>query len=99
MIRQSSHEECDGGAGAVGCTNCKVDTGYSCDEDFYGKSYCYKATCGNRIKEDHEECDNGKRLGCTNCEVDPGFECTTNAAGASVCNVIATCGNNVREFG
>ena len=51
-------EECDNGD-AIGCRNCVVDTGYSCQNFVYGQSICSEIRCGNQIRETGQQCDNG----------------------------------------
>ena len=53
--------------------------------------------CGDGIRTESEDCDNGMQLGCTNCKIDVGFECTVNIIGQkSVCNAI--CGDK-KKYG
>ena len=40
-ICSTGDEECDNG-NRKGCTNCKVDAGYTCKKDLYGRSICSK---------------------------------------------------------
>lgn len=70
-------EECDDGntIQADGCNHkCKIERGFTCEEDESGKSRCYN--CGNDHIDYSEECDDGNSDdgdGCSSkCLLEPG---------------------------
>lgn len=65
-------EECDFGADMEGCTACKIDEKYDCDE-----SGCALTDCGNGVIERGESCedDNDRPFdGCYACATEPKCE-------------------------
>ncbi|CAD8154480.1 unnamed protein product [Paramecium octaurelia] len=97
-------EQCDIGSGTTGCTNCKVDIGYDCDNSnppptptpANPVSVCTKL-CGNGIINAGEDCDDSNNTssdGCSDCVTDVGWVCSGTP---SVCS--KKCGNGVRNQG
>lgn len=72
-----------------GCTNCVVDTNYSCSGT---PSVCINK-CGNGVIDAPEACDNGGKLinGCINCVIENNYICS---GAPSVCTL--KCGNGKR---
>lgn len=83
-------EACDVSAGTVGCTACKVDTGYECP----AYNLCVLVpNCGDGTLQVGETCDRGTTTdpGCVSCQVVAGYYCPVGSA----C-VAKLCGNGVR---
>lgn len=57
-------------------------------------------SCGDGVRDDGEECDDGNSLGndgCTTCTIDPEYTCAETRAGLSLCS--KTCGNGEIDEG
>ncbi len=79
------NEECDFSHATVGCTACRIDSGYDCDA-----TSCWTTTCGDGHIERGESCDDGNAFpfdGCFECRKDPQCE-------NGVC--VSTCGDGQR---
>ncbi len=81
-------EECEYATGETvpktGCdANCKITAGYDCLQA--APFTCTATTCGNKIVERGEQCDDGNQLafdGCYKCQLEPSC---TNGVCKSVC--------------
>lgn len=94
-------EICDNG-NRLGCSrNCQVDTGYTCQGQIGGTSYCTKIElCGDAIVDAGEQCDNGNKLGCSkNCQVDTGYTCQGQTGSSSYCSKAVNCGDAIVDVG
>ncbi len=62
-------EECDFATPTAGCTACKIDDLYACDD-----AGCHKTVCGDAKVERGEQCEDGNLRpfdGCFNCRAEP----------------------------
>jgi fibro-slime domain-containing protein len=62
-------EECDFATATAGCTACKIDDVYACDD-----SGCHKTVCGDAKVERGEQCEDGNGRpfdGCFQCRFEP----------------------------
>lgn len=67
--RVAGFEECDFAASTAGCTDCKIDDGYDCDD-----VDCHPVVCGDDYVERGEQCEDGNARpfdGCFNCRLEP----------------------------
>lgn len=89
-------EECDNG-NQPGCSCCKVDKGYSCQEDAQGASSC-STNCGDGVTAATELCDNGNKLGCSvNRQPDTNYKCLFDKNLLAMCEL--ACGDRFLDSG
>lgn len=88
-----SGEACDDGNDYSddGCYQCKVEDGWTCDEDGCTQQSAGTPVCGNKIVEGDEQCDDGNKVDddcCSaSCRVNIGCAC---ANGGTNCYPITT---------
>jgi len=76
-----SPEECDDGNNLRndGCFNCKLESGWSCEQTFGNLSASCEPICGDQQLKGDEECDDGNEKngdGCSQtCQVEAGWTC------------------------
>ncbi len=75
---KAGSEECDFLASTLGCTQCRIDEGYDCDD-----SGCGLTVCGNGAVERGEQCEDDNERpydGCYDCKLEAscsGGSCTS----------------------
>ena len=70
------------------------DKGYACS-GLVGTSSKCEPICGDGIRVDQEQCDNGKKSGCLTCQqFDLGWTCVGDVGKISTCSAI--CGDGLR---
>ncbi len=88
-------EQCDDGNATAGdgCTACKVDPGWNCEEG--ATPPCTAGACGDGFVAGTEECDDGDLFsgdGCSaSCKLEPGYECPAQGGQC----VAVVCGDGI----
>ncbi|KAL4505324.1 hypothetical protein ABPG72_002386 [Tetrahymena utriculariae] len=85
---------------ASGCVNCKVQSGFKCfSSPEYDLSVCNTVKCGDGIRDQGEECDDGNQIdrdSCSlNCKIQQGYSCSQDIDSSNL-KCQSTCGDRIK---